>query len=43
MEKGRVVGKGSHEELLRTCELYRNFLSREELEAEPAVRLAKAG
>jgi ATP-binding cassette subfamily B protein len=35
MEDGRIVGRGTHEELLRTCELYKEIamsqLSEEEL------------
>jgi ATP-binding cassette subfamily B protein len=30
---GKIVGKGTHSELLRTCEEYQNFLSRDELAA----------
>jgi ATP-binding cassette subfamily B protein len=33
LHRGRVVGKGSHLELLETCEEYRNFLTRDELKA----------
>jgi len=33
LDEGRIVGKGTHEELLRDCEEYRNFLTREELKA----------
>lgn len=35
LEHGRIVGRGTHEELLRSCEVYqeiaRSQLSREEL------------
>jgi len=42
MEAGRIVGKGTHQELLATCEEYRNFLTREELAAAlaPAAKTA---
>jgi len=33
LDEGKIVGKGTHEELLRDCEKYRNFLTREELQA----------
>jgi ATP-binding cassette subfamily B protein len=33
IHEGKIVGKGTHEELLRDCEDYRNFLTREELQA----------
>ncbi len=33
LEYGRVAGHGTHDELLESCEAYRNFLSREELKA----------
>jgi ATP-binding cassette, subfamily B, multidrug efflux pump len=33
LEHGRLAGVGTHEQLLETCEPYRNFLSREELKA----------
>ena len=36
LDEGRVVGQGTHEELLRSCEVYRQIalsqLSKEELE-----------
>ena len=32
LHEGRIVGKGTHEELLKDCEEYRNFLTREELQ-----------
>jgi len=35
--EGKIVGKGTHAELLETCEEYRNFLSREELRAVLAM------
>ena len=34
---GRIVGKGTHAELLETCQAYRNFLTREELQAALAA------
>lgn len=34
MEDGRIVGSGSHMQLLADCEAYRNFLSREEMKAD---------
>ncbi len=34
---GRIVGKGTHAELLATCEEYRSFLTREELKAALAT------
>jgi ATP-binding cassette subfamily B protein len=37
LDGGRVVGHGTHMELLETCEVYRNFLTREELEAALGV------
>jgi ATP-binding cassette subfamily B protein len=37
MDGGRVVGQGTHAELLESCEVYRNFLTREELEAALGV------
>lgn len=40
LDEGRMVGQGSHEELLNTCEEYRNFLTREELQA--ALRGSKS-
>ncbi len=33
LDEGKIVGKGTHEELLRSCEEYQNFLSRSELRA----------
>jgi len=33
LDEGKIVGRGTHEELLRSCEEYQNFLSREELQA----------
>ncbi len=33
LAEGKIVGAGTHEELLRDCEEYRNFLTREELQA----------
>lgn len=33
MDDGKIVGKGTHAELLETCDEYRNFLSKEELRA----------
>ena len=33
LKDGRIVGAGKHEHLLETCEEYRNFLTREELQA----------
>jgi len=33
LHEGRIVGYGSHDQLLETCEEYRNFLTREELQA----------
>jgi ABC-type multidrug transport system fused ATPase/permease subunit len=32
LDEGKIVGVGTHEELLRTCEEYRSFLTREELQ-----------
>ncbi len=32
LHEGRIVGKGTHEELLKDCDAYRNFLTREELQ-----------
>jgi len=40
MEEGRIVGKGTHSELLESCEEYRNFLTREELAAALAPAAA---
>jgi ATP-binding cassette subfamily B protein len=34
MEEGRIVGSGSHIELLENCDAYRNFLSHEEMQAD---------
>ena len=37
MDEGRIVGKGTHEELMKTCEVYRQIaksqLSKQELGA----------
>jgi len=33
LEDGMIVGKGTHDELIRDCEAYRNFLTRDELNA----------
>jgi len=33
LDEGKIVGRGTHEELLRDCEEYRNFLTRDELRA----------
>jgi ATP-binding cassette subfamily B protein len=33
LAEGRIVGKGTHAELLASCEEYRSFLTREELKA----------
>jgi len=30
---GRIVGQGTHEELLNCCEEYRSFMTKKELEA----------
>ena len=40
LSKGRLVGQGTHFELLETCRQYRSFLSREELEAALAFKSA---
>ena len=40
LDEGRIVGKGTHMELLESCEDYRNFLTRDELKA--ALGLAGA-
>jgi len=40
LEEGRIVGKGTHQQLLATCEEYRNFLTREELAAALAAPTA---
>lgn len=37
VEDGRLVGQGSHAELVRSCEQYRQFLTREELAEELQV------
>lgn len=37
LSEGRIVGRGTHSELLETCEEYRSFLSREELAAALSV------
>lgn len=34
MEQGRIVGEGRHEELLRTCPLYKDIFDLQELEKE---------
>lgn len=42
MDEGRIVGKGTHEELMRNCEVYqqiaRSQLSASELENSVAVK-----
>jgi len=38
LDEGRIVGKGTHKELLESCEEYQNFLTREELQAALATR-----
>jgi len=38
LSHGRIVGRGSHEELLASCEEYQNFLTRDELRAALAAR-----
>jgi ABC-type multidrug transport system fused ATPase/permease subunit len=38
LDEGRIVGSGSHEHLLKTCEAYRNFLTRTELESVLKVK-----
>ncbi len=38
MSKGEIVAKGNHHELLSTCEEYRSFLTREELEVSVGLR-----
>jgi ABC-type multidrug transport system fused ATPase/permease subunit len=37
LHKGRIVGAGTHAELVETCPQYRSFLTREELEAALAM------
>jgi ATP-binding cassette, subfamily B, multidrug efflux pump len=37
LEEGRIVGQGTHAELVQSCEPYRNFLTREELAEELQV------
>ena len=37
LSEGHIVGKGTHSELLATCEEYRSFLTREELKAALAT------
>jgi len=37
LAEGRIVGKGTHSELLVSCEEYRSFLTREELKAALAT------
>lgn len=43
MEDGRIVGSGSHMQLLAECEAYRNFLSREEMKADLELAGNEAG
>ncbi|MEZ5339600.1 MAG: ABC transporter ATP-binding protein [bacterium] len=43
MEEGRIVGSGSHMQLLAECEAYRNFLSREEMKADLELAGNEAG
>jgi ABC-type multidrug transport system fused ATPase/permease subunit len=31
MDGGRIVGRGNHDELLESCDAYRNLLTKEEL------------
>jgi len=38
LDHGKLVGKGTHEELLESCEEYRNFLTRDELMQALAVK-----
>jgi ATP-binding cassette subfamily B protein len=33
LDQGKIVGKGSHLQLLESCEEYRSFLTRDELQA----------
>ncbi len=38
IKEGRIIASGSHDELVRTCEDYWNFLTREELEGDRKLR-----
>ncbi|MBN2082810.1 ABC transporter ATP-binding protein [bacterium] len=38
LDKGRIAGRGSHEELLASCEQYRNMLTKEELRSALGIR-----
>src|SRR4029077_9216129 len=42
MDRGRIIGQGRHEELLRTCEVYQQLYERQLIAAPvgcPAIRL----
>ncbi len=43
LHEGKIVGRGTHEKLLETCEEYRNFLTREELQAALRLNRPKSG
>jgi ATP-binding cassette subfamily B protein len=36
LDEGRVIGTGTHQELLRTCEVYREIVSSQLAEESPA-------
>ncbi|HEX9744969.1 MAG TPA: ABC transporter ATP-binding protein [bacterium] len=40
LDRGKIVGQGTHNELIESCEAYQNFLTREELRA--AIKSAKS-
>ena len=42
LEMGRLVGFAPHEELLRTCDLYRRLVEKQQILREPSSSLAAA-
>ena len=42
MDNGRIVGKGTHEELMRTCPIYQNIADSQLRQADAAIAQSDA-